>query len=501
MELCETHISWVFLTGDYAYKIKKPVNFGFLDFSTLAKRKHFCEEEVRLNRRLAADIYLDVVPLCGDPEAPTVWGNGPLLEYAVRMRQFDPDCGFDRMLQRGELSSFHMDLAARTLAGFHAGIAIAARDANFGSPESVSQPVLENFDSLHRCVEPLMDDPMLSTHIAELEHWSINANRQLDNAFQNRKRQGFVRECHGDLHLRNIIYWQDAVVPFDCLEFEPNLRWIDVLNEMAFLLMDLDDHLRTDLARRLLNSYLEFTGDFDGLRVLRYYKVYRALVRAKVAGLRLSQLSNEDAARAEREAVGNYVALALRYVQASRGKLLITHGLSASGKSWLAQRLLEQVDLIRIRSDVERKRLFGLGPTEASASAADQGIYSTEATTRTYARLLQLAQTLIAAGYSVIVDATFLKRADRQAFADYAKHGNIPFIILHCSVPAETLRERIVARAEKGGDASEANLEILERQLQTQEPLSEEEKRYSMTMDSGNENSLEEILNWMTATV
>ncbi|MCB1844210.1 MAG: hypothetical protein KDI09_14715, partial [Halioglobus sp.] len=233
--LCETHISWVFLTGDYAYKIKKPVDFGFLDFSTLDKRKHFCDEEVRLNRRLAPEIYLDVVPICGDPHSPRVGGEGPVLEFAVRMRQFDPDMSFDRMLLRGELHAAHMRLAAETLAGFHADIAVAPDNSDFGAPQQVCRPVIENFDTLHQEIEPLLDDAELKAHIAELEAWSLNANRTLAETLRQRREQGFIRECHGDLHLRNILYWQQAVIPFDCLEFDPQLRWIDVMSELAFL--------------------------------------------------------------------------------------------------------------------------------------------------------------------------------------------------------------------------------------------------------------------------
>lgn len=495
IELCETHISWVFLTGHYAYKIKKPVDFGFLDFSTLQKRKHFCEEEVRLNRRLAPDIYLDVVPVCGDARAPRVCGKGPVLEYAVRMRQFDPEMGFDRLLKRGELHADHMRLTAETLAGFHAGVDAAPDGSDFGMPLRVCQPVMDNFDTLNQAIEPLLDNGELKADIAALEKWSIRANHRLEAALRYRKEAGFIRECHGDLHLRNILFWQQKVVPFDCLEFEPNLRWIDVMSELAFLLMDLDDHQRPDLARLLLNHYLEITGDFDGLPLLVYYKVYRAVVRAKVASLRLAQLSDVDALRAETAALGNYLRLARGYTAPSQGRLIITHGLSASGKSWLSQQLLAQADLIRVRSDVERKRLFGLAPTQASDSGAGEGLYSPDSSARTYARLLQVAADLTHAGFEVLVDATFLRRADRQAFADYAASNHIPFAILHCTAPAKTLRARIEARGRQDAEVSEADLDILERQLQTQEPLDTDELRHCVTLDTRAEIDPQDILN------
>jgi aminoglycoside phosphotransferase family enzyme/predicted kinase len=493
IELCETHISWVLLTGTYAYKIKKPLNFGFLDFSSLEKRKHFCEEEVRLNRRLAPQIYLDVVPIHGSPDSPNLCGDGPLLDYAVRMQQFDTRQGYDEMLRRDELSARHMDKTADTLAAFHLRTAVADAASGYGTPEAVLAPVQENFEEIRQQLDSQLEDAGIHQQFAMLERWSRHTWRALTPVFLERWQSGFVRECHGDLHLRNIVYWRETVIPFDCLEFSPGLRWIDVMCELAFLLMDLDDHRRQDLARRLLNAYLEITGDYAGLQVLRFYQVYRALVRAKVASLRLAQTPDPDAV----EEIGNYIRLATFYTQAHKGRLVITHGLSGSGKTFVSQRILEQAEVIRLRSDVERKRLFGLSAKDSSGSGEQQGIYRTDANARTYARLLELAEGLVDWGYTVLVDAAFLRLGQRALFRDYAERRGVPFRILHCEAGAEIQRRRIVSRGEKGSDASEANLAILEWQLAGQEPLSDTECKQCISVDTSGEPELGEMMEWL----
>jgi aminoglycoside phosphotransferase family enzyme/predicted kinase len=495
LELCETHISWVLLTGKYAYKIKKPVDFGFLDFSSLEKRKHFCEEEVRLNRRLAPQIYLDVVAIHGTPESPNLCGDGPLQDYAVRMQQFDTRQGFDQMLRRDDLNPWHMDKTADTLAAFHLHTAVADAASGYGTPEAVLAPVQENFEEIRQHLDNQVEDAGVRNQFAMLERWSTQTWRALTPVFRTRQESGFVRECHGDLHLRNIIYWREAVIPFDCLEFSPGLRWIDVMSELAFLLMDLDDHRRPDLARRLLNTYLEITGDYAGLQVLRFYQVYRALVRAKVASLRLAQAPDPEAV----EEISKYIRLASFYTQEHRGRLVITHGLSGSGKTHISQQILEQAGVIRLRSDVERKRLFGLSARDSSDSGEQQGIYHADANTLTYAHLLDLAKSLVGWGFTVLVDAAFLQLGQRALFLDYAQGTGIPLRILHCEAEAEIQRQRIVARGEQGDDASEADLAILQWQLDRQEPLVDTERGQCISVDPSGEPELGEIVKWLKA--
>jgi aminoglycoside phosphotransferase family enzyme/predicted kinase len=488
LELIETHCSWVFLTGEFAYKIKKPVNFGFLDFSTLEKRRHCCREELRLNRRLAPELYLDVVPIAGSP--PRVGGPGAPVEYAVKMRQFDMDCGFDRLAQRGALLPEHVDATASVLAGFHATAERAGDDSGFGDPGAVARQVLENFDQ----VEPHLDEqsPGSRARFDRVAAWSRSACERCAEAFAVRLAEGFVRECHGDLHLRNIVWWQGNVLPFDCIEFNPALRWIDVMSELAFLLMDLDDHGLPGLSVRLLNAYLEHTGDFEGLKVLRFYQAYRAMVRAKVESLRLAQLDVLDEQGVE--AMETYLRLASGYTRAPEPRLVIAHGLSGSGKTYVSQQLLEAAPLVRLRSDVERKRLFGLAPTAASGSGQDSGIYTHGASERTYDRLAQLAGQLLKDGWSVLVDATFLDRRERDRFRAIADFCHCPFAIMHCKADMDIQRQRVTDRQ---GDASEANVSVLEHQLETVQPLGEDELEVTIAIDTTGEPRLGALLEFL----
>ena len=479
IELIETHISWVFLTGAYAYKIKKPLNLGFLDFSTLGKRRFFCQEELRLNRRLAPSLYLEVVPITGSSSAPMLGGTGEAIEYAVKMVQFPEAARLDRMLARGELHVEHVDRLAQELAEFHGRVAVAGADQPFGDPEHVLEPVAQNFTQIRARIETQDRTPL-----RRLEIWSAMSFGGLRKIFENRKRHGCVRECHGDAHLANMVWLDSRVTLFDCLEFSDNLRWIDVMSELAFLVMDLDDRGRSDLARRALNTYLEQSGDYAGLAVFRFYQVYRALVRAKVACIRLSQdgLSDVEKNRGREEYRG-YAQLAERYTQPPPAALIITHGLSGSGKTWLSQQLLESLGAIRVRSDIERKRLHGLAPSEHSGSGIDSGIYSSDASQRTYAHLAQLATMILRAGHSVIVDAAFLQRAQRDRLRAVAEQEHAVFVILDIQTPENTLHARLLQRQQQKSEASEAGLTVLQHQLTIQEPLSDDERGHALTID------------------
>ncbi len=479
IELVETHISWVLLTGPYAYKIKKPLNLGFLDFSTLEKRRFFCEEELRLNRRLAPSLYLEVIPITGSSSAPVPGGAGEVIEYAVKMVQFPEAARLDRMLARGELLTEHVDLLAQELAEFHARIAVADADRPFGDPEHVLEPVTQNFTQIRTRLEA-----QDQTQLRRLEIWSAMSFGELRNIFENRKRDGCVRECHGDAHLANMVWIDGRVTLFDCLEFNDNLRWIDVMSELAFLVMDLDDRGRSDLARRALNAYLENTGDYAGLTVFRFYQVYRALVRAKVACIRFGQggLSDEDKRVARAEYRG-YANLAERYTQPAPAALIMTHGLSGSGKTWLSQQLLESLDAIRVRSDIERKRLHGLAPGERSGSGIDSGIYSADASQRTYARLAQLATMILRAGHSVIIDAALLRRVQRDEMRAVAEQERARFVILDMQMPESILHARLEQRRRQKNEASEAGMTVLQHQLAAREPLSDDEQGHALTID------------------
>ncbi len=469
----ETHISWVLLTGDWAYKIKKPVDLGFVDFSTLDRRRFFCREELRLNRRLAPHLYRDVVAIGGTTQAPVLDGGGEPIEYAVRMRQFPQDRLLDRLLARDAVSRTQIDRIAAVVAAFHGTIERANPKQPFGDPEQVHRPVRENFLQ----IEPLLPDADGGERLAALREWSDEEHRRHRETFRARKADGFIRECHGDLHLGNMAWVEDDVVIFDCLEFNEALRWIDVISECAFLDMDLEDRGRADLGRRFLNAYLQHTGDYAGLALLRYYRTYRALVRAKVAAIRAAQDGLDAAGRAQAlDTCRGYLAFAARAAAPERAFLLLTHGLSGAGKTTVTQELLERLGAIRLRSDVERKRLFALAADEPSGSSVGGGIYTPEADRATYARLAALAETVLAAGHPVIVDATFLKRDRRAPFYALARKSGVPVVVLELHVPESVLRARIEARRRGGRDASEADLEVLRRQQAGLEPLNAEER-------------------------
>ena len=478
VRMIETHISHVLLTGEFAYKIKKPLNLGFLDFSTLDKRLHACREEVRLNRRLAPAFYLDVVPIAGTPAAPRINGAGEAFEYAVKMRQFPPDATLGRLEAQGGMTARQVEAIAATVAHFHLqDCARAAEDSPWGSPEMVWQPVAQNFLQIAPRLEDLADRRQLDT----LQRWSEAEHARLAPLMAARKRDGFIRECHGDLHLGNLAWVDDQLLVFDCLEFNPGLRWIDIVSEVAFCYMDLLQRGHADWAWLFLNLWLETSGDHAGLALLRYYAVYRALVRVKVAVLRAGQTTgpNRDAALAEARAL---LQLATALTRPLPLRLDITHGLSGSGKTTVTQTLMQAPGAIRLRSDIERKRLAGLDALARSGSGIGQQLYAADATRRTYAHLARLAGDILDAGWPVIVDATFTARWQRELLREQAQSRGVAFHILDFQVPVDILRERILKRAREGSDASEADLEVLQHQLDTEEALAAEEKADIVSM-------------------
>ena len=485
----ETHISTVLLTGDYAYKIKKPVDLGFLDFSSLARRKHFCEEEIRLNSRLAPQIYLDVVPVTGTADQPRIGGLGPAIEYAVKMRQFEPDA---LLSNHPELLTIErMDQLARIVAAFHSHIAVADSDQPFGTIPAIFAPMEENFAQARKLVDQADDQQRLD----QLEQWSRAQLESLQDLLTQRRTGGFIRECHGDMHLGNIALVDDEILIFDGLEFAPALRWIDTISEIAFLIMDLQEKGKADLAQRFLNSYLAITGDYEGLRLLRFYQLYRAMVRVKVDLIRLQQpgLSSADQAAVQAD-YRAYLTLAEGYTRKTAPALIITHGLSGSGKSTVVMSLLGTLSAIQLRSDIERKRLAGLAAGSDSGSGLHQGIYSPQMTAETYRRLKELAAIAIKAGFVAVVDATFLKHDDRQPFYALAQQLDVPFLILDFQLPEAVLRQRIEQRLAAGGDPSEAHQAVLDAQLVTQEPLTASEEALSIRVTPEKSDCAAEVL-------
>jgi aminoglycoside phosphotransferase family enzyme/predicted kinase len=471
VQLIETHISWVLLTGDYVYKIKKPLDLGFLDFSTLALRQQACADEVRLNRRLEPEIYLGVVAITGSPDFPRLDEEGEAFEYAVKMRQFPPDATLDRLDERGGLGNAQIDQLAARLSRFHLTECPAAPAGSlWGEPDTIAKPTAENFQLLFARLDDLAQRQLLTA----LQHWSNAEHERLTPLMRERKRDGMVRECHGDLHLGNLAWVNGRLVIFDCIEFSAALRWIDVISEVAFCYMDLLHRKHPDLAMRFLNAWLEASGDYAGMALLRYYAVYRAMVRAKVAALRAGQAGGNDAGASLAE-VSACLQLAAELTKNMPPQLWITHGLSGSGKTTLSQSLLQEQGMIRLRSDVERKRLAGLDALAHSGEGVGEGLYTQEFGRRTYAQLAQLAEGLLDAGWPVIVDAAFLARWQRDLFREIAQRRKLPFRILDIQADHATLRERVSQRASRGNDASEADLRVLQQQLETAQTLEADE--------------------------
>lgn len=475
VRLIETHISFVLLTGQFAYKIKKCVNLGFVDYSSLALRHHFCEEEVRLNRRLAPGLYLGVVAISGSPTSPQL-GNGEAIEYAVKMVEFAQGDLLEQRLANHTLSTQHVRSLAHTLAAFHlAAPALAGPDPlpTDPSPASIWSALDATFAALRASVPTEL--------LASLRTGMHTEFDQHINQFAQRKTQGWIRDCHGDLHLGNVLLIGDAPAAFDCIEFSAELRWIDVISDLAFLMMDLAAHGWPEFGWHLLNGWLEETADYEGLHLLRFYLCYRATVRAMVASLRAAA-SPADArsTQAELGKQARYLDYARELIRPKPGFILVTHGFSASGKTALAQEVAGRLGAVCLRSDVERKRLHGLPALARSGSALDGGIYTAEASAATYQQLAALADAVLTAGYPVIVDAACLLHWQREIFATLARRTRVAFFILDCHAPLTTLQQRILSRQ---GDASEATADVLARQIETAEDFAEDEKECVIGVD------------------
>ncbi|MGD9887823.1 MAG: AAA family ATPase [Halothiobacillaceae bacterium] len=472
--LIETHISSVILAGEHAYKLKKPVNFGFLDFTDRAMRQHFCHEELRLNQALSDGLYLHVVDIYGTHDAPNFDSHGELIESAIVMRRFADGARLDEVLAIEGLPLERMDELAAHVAHFHAHAPRVAADTSLGEPATVYFPMAQNFEQ----ILPLLPQNDAASHaqLERLRKWTENTYTHLQPLLAARKHSGFVRELHGDMHLGNMALERGKIIIFDAIEFNDSFRWIDTISELAFLLMDLHDRQLPAHANRLLNRYLEHTGDYAGLELLSFYQTYRAMVRAKVALLGVAFGGTHEQIAAARAQYARYANLAESYTQTTQPQFIITHGFSASGKSHAALILAESLGLIRIRADIERQRLY----PERGETGLNSGRYSPQATAQTYQHLLQRAQGLLQAGYGVVLDATYLKAEQRQAPKALAQSLGIPFHILNMQCSEELLRQRLLNRAQQGNDPSEASLDVLQMQQKTAEALNIDEMRHAL---------------------
>ncbi len=499
VELITTHISWVLLAGEYAYKIKRPVRYSFIDLTSLERRRLLCEEELRLNRRFAPDLYLDVCKVIAAggtvrmevPGATSHTDAGcnaeEILDYSVRMHRFPRAEELDRLLDARRIEPHELETFGHRLAHMHARLPAAPATSSWGRPEQVQVQVLRN---LLGCVdaaavfgwshEVLALRSTLQTRLAAAAPWMAA-----------RRASGKVRECHGDLHCRNIARIRGRLVPFDCLEYDPALRWIDTADEIAFLSSDLKARGWPLHAHAFRGSYLAESGDYHACRVLSLYEAHRALVRAKIAALSAAhdtQAGMRDALRQEHLRLVTFAAEAL---VPKTPRLLLMSGLSGSGKTWLARQLAERLSAVHVRSDVERKRRAGLHELAPSHSRLGEDLYSAEASATLYGQLARAAEDVLSGGVTVIVDATFLMRAQRARFAELAVRLRIPLCLILCEAPEPTLRARIEERASSRRDPSEADPGVLAWQLTRREPPSLEEGIEVIPVDTVRPDALE----------
>jgi aminoglycoside phosphotransferase family enzyme/adenylate kinase family enzyme len=473
VEHIETHISHLLLVGERVYKIKKPINLGFLDFSTLEKRRHYCEEELRLNSRLAPNLYLAVVGIGGSIENPCIDADRGIFEYAVEMRRFKQQDLLSHTLPDRE----QIDRLADLLADFHRSVPSIDHGMPYGTPGHINRPIKENYRLIRGLKQPLFEIERLIA----LEAWSEQQSLVLQPLMEERYDAGHIRECHGDLHLGNITRFEGEITLFDGIEFNPNLHWIDTLSDLAFLIMDLQHRGMNAAADQLLNSYLEQTGDYAGLPLLRFYLLYRAMVRAKVSAIRATQSGLQHAQWEQQlEEYRGFITLAESVIRHPPASLILTHGVSGSGKSTVSSWLAEQLMAIRIRSDVERRRLF----PDLDETGISNERYSERASRITYNHLAGMAKQLLRSGFSVIIDATFLAQWQRELFLQLAERLQAPLVIIDCQASDTLLMERIRQRHERGGDASEADVAVLELQQENLQPLTLSELERTISVDS-----------------
>ncbi|MCM1983686.1 bifunctional aminoglycoside phosphotransferase/ATP-binding protein [Lyngbya confervoides] len=473
IQLLQTHISYVLLTGDYAYKVKKPANFGFLDFTTLDKRHQFCQEELRLNRRLSPEIYLEVVGIGERQGQYQIHAKDTeAVEYAVKMRQFPQQELFSQLFAKEALTRQDMETLAQQVAQFHAQAASNAEIQSYGTVEAVQQ-VDENNYGLS---EQFIGISQTQEQLDQTRDFTRSLFRDHPDWFTDRLAQGKIRECHGDLHLNNICRFQGQIQVFDCIEFNQEFRNIDVMYDVAFLVMDLEYLGRPDLANAFLNTYLEQTGDYDGAKLLPLYLSMRAYIRGNVSSLALNDPAIASEVKAEFLAKAKaYYQLAWRYTQRPQGQLFLMSGVSGSGKSTVARQLAATKNAIQIRSDAVRKHLAGIPLQERGAQAQDfgGGIYTPEMTQKTYEELLRLGLILAQQGWRVILDAKYDRQDLREKAIAAAAAQGISLQILHCTAAPETIRGRLDQRT---GDIADATADILDQQLASYESFSEAEQ-------------------------
>jgi uncharacterized protein len=459
VELVETHISWVFLAGDRVYKVKKPVDLGFLDFTTLERRRFFCEEEVRLNRRLTHDVYLGVVELNGR-DAIAFGGPGPTRDVAVMMKRLPHDRMLDELVRRGAAEPELVEELGRIVARFHAAAPTGGEIDDLGSLSTVSANWNENFAQTARLPPEVLPEEWRRT----LSSWVRGFMGREAPRFADRVAAGRIRDCHGDLQAQHVCCTEQIQI-FDCIEFNHRFRYGDVAGEIAFLAMDLDRLGRPDLALRFLNAYLDASGDYDAVPLLDFYRAYRAFVRGKVLSFQIDERPEAAAKSRDR------FALALRYTaRRDPPRLLITTGVIGSGKSTIAREVAARLGAIIVRTDALRKRLAGLALSERRQADFGEGLYSPHMALRTYTEAMALATKILGAGWPVVLDGAFSSAAQRSQAREAAARAGVPVAVLWCDAPDSVLGDRLRRRAHDPREVSDARLDLLPQHRAHYEP-------------------------------
>lgn len=474
IKLIQTHISYVLLTGEYAYKVKKPANFGFLDFSSLEKRQHFCQEELRLNQRGAARLYLEVLPITFNNEKYQLQGATDVVEYTLKMQQFPNDALLSAMFEQGKLTEEHIKDLGRVVAQYHEITETNDYILSFGKVSQVRASIDENYEQTAKHI----GGPQTQAQFEETKSYTDNFFVQHAELFTSRIENKYIRECHGDLHLNNICLWQDSILLFDCIEFNEPFRFVDVMYDIAFAMMDLEARGSKDFANVFLNTYIEQTGDWEGIQLLPLYLSRQAYVRAKVNSFLLDDPGvPEDVKENAAKTAAEYYKQAWEYTKPRQGQLFIMSGISGSGKSTAARLLSQKLGAVIIRSDAVRKHLAQVPLLERGGD----DLYTPQMTEKTYNKLSELGILLAKQGFTVILDAKYDRQHLRGNVISQAEKHQIPVKLIQCTAPEAILQERLNQRT---GDIADATTDLLSSQLQQAEPFTVQEKTYLTILDT-----------------